>query len=976
MLFNRLSAVAFLLLSPVLSRGQELRFTHLGIEDGLPSSEVYYAQQDSRGFLWFSTDAGVSRYNGYHFETFTIEDGLTDNTVLSSHEDSKGRIWFRPISGKLCYYENGKFHSIGANDTLLKLKHKSYIIPYLFIQGDTLFGSLGTQGYFRIAPPYGAREFYYDSLADYRDGAKMLLEKGGSVMWLPLSGKSQPWLYLGLQGRPPVKVSTGLHLYSYFNAYCLRRKQDILYASFKNLLQISPSGESRSYTFVDFIIGLREDRAGNLWVGTSNGALLYPEGNLDRPPVHLLKGFWISSIEEDNEGGYWLTTLSHGVHYLASKEFRYYEAGDNFNVISIAHSPGKGMLAGLKNGTLWLIRNDSLEQIHLPAQPTYAVRVIHHFRGSNWIATDRSILALDSSLKQIHEVLEKDAPIYNIKSLAAGSRNHLWAINKARLYRIDGPGRKLDKVLPSPFERPGVVYEDRSGRVWVGYTEGLARLEGDRLVPFRPQVLRQHIVDIGELPDKKGFCAATKTGGLCLIRGDSVQIITTKHGLVSNSCKSLLTDSSTIWVGTNKGLSRITLLPKGFTIENYSSRDGLLSDEVNAICRAEGRIWLATSKGVVAFDSRKVRANKVPPGIHLTGISVNGKTTSRTGFEHHENYMSFSFVGISYKSLRNITYKYRLMGVDKSWQYTTNTSVQYQALAPGSYTFLVYAVNSSFISSLKPSMYQFTIAPPFWKTWWFMLLLTAAGVLSLLLIIRYRVRALQRKVKEKTELSRRIAALEMKALRSQMNPHFIFNSLNAIQHYILKDNGDTAQYYLTKFSKLIRNVLENSKYALITVGQEVNTLELYIELESLRFREKFDYTIDVENREEIKDWLIPSMLIQPFVENAIWHGLMHKPSKGTLLLKIFCEEGSETLRCVVEDDGIGRQASLRNKGRNVTHQSIGISNTRERLETLNSIHQTHSAVTITDLYTEDGKAAGTRVEILIPLKINSLTITL
>jgi len=203
-------------------------------------------------------------------------------------------------------------------------------------------------------------------------------------------------------------------------------------------------------------------------------------------------------------------------------------------------------------------------------------------------------------------------------------------------------------------------------------------------------------------------------------------------------------------------------------------------------------------------------------------------------------------------------------------------------------------------------------------------------------------------------------------LRAQMNPHFIFNSLNSINRFILQNNKTQASEYLTKFSKLVRMILQNSQASLITLESELESLELYLDLEALRFEQHFDYKIFVPGDLDIEVLKVPPLIIQPYAENAIWHGLMHKEEKGHLDIEV--SQQHEQLFFKITDDGIGRKQAAALKSRSATmHKSVGLTITAARIAMMQNKKENESPVTINDLVNPDGSAAGTEVIIKIPV---------
>jgi sensor histidine kinase YesM len=362
----------------------------------------------------------------------------------------------------------------------------------------------------------------------------------------------------------------------------------------------------------------------------------------------------------------------------------------------------------------------------------------------------------------------------------------------------------------------------------------------------------------------------------------------------------------------------------------------------------------------------RVRQDSLPPSVFINSVKINGKdTTTLSHYElsHENNAIEFNISGIS-NSPSGIQYKYMLEGFDKEWIYTVNTSIYYTSLAPGSYTFKVFAMNDSGIWSTVPSVISFTIQPPFYMSAWFLLTLVFGVIIIGFLIYFLIQKQNQLKNKQIEEQKQRALASELQALRSQMNPHFIFNTLNSIQNFISKNESKDASIYLSKFAKLMRATLANTKRQRISLKDEIETLTLYLELEQLRLNNKFSYEILVDETIDTQYEQIPSMLIQPYVENAIWHGISHKEGSGIIRIQ-FLPKNEHLLKCVVEDNGIGRENAIKLK-QNTTSPSFGMNITKERVELLNSLNGNQLSVKINDLKINN-QPAGTRVELYVPI---------
>lgn len=243
-----------------------------------------------------------------------------------------------------------------------------------------------------------------------------------------------------------------------------------------------------------------------------------------------------------------------------------------------------------------------------------------------------------------------------------------------------------------------------------------------------------------------------------------------------------------------------------------------------------------------------------------------------------------------------------------------------------------------------------------WLTIIFILLI----LLGICLVLLYQLYTRAPKEEQsRAELKQKLAEMEMKALRAQMSPHFIFNSLNSINRYIVKSDPETASAYLTKFAKLMRLILENSNHKLISLDQELSALKLYIELEALRFNKKFNYTFSVDPDVETTTFGLPPMIIQPYIENAIWHGLLQKESRG--LLQVSIKRSANGIHCIIQDDGIGRKKASELKSKSINgEKSYGMKITADRLNMITG-NKKISTVEVIDLTDEFGNAQGTKV---------------
>jgi len=468
----------------------------------------------------------------------------------------------------------------------------------------------------------------------------------------------------------------------------------------------------------------------------------------------------------------------------------------------------------------------------------------------------------------------------------------------------------------------------------------------------------------------------TATGLQIRFNNGITKNITPKDGLLHRRIEALLLDKSNrMWIGNDVGLSCFSIADTSIRV--FDERYGLSVQgfRVNAyhLNSNDELVW-GTERGLQYFYPDQLWKQTINLTTTISRVETRDVASNLTRdavflLSATDNYVTFYFSAIDYSKHLRTFYEYRLEGLDKDWVKVTDQNfVRYSSLPAGKYTFTVRASNDGKVWEDSKNKVTINIARQLWQRGWFKLLAFLAGLLLIWFVIRY-YRGKQKRLQEILENKQKATESRLQSLRLQMNPHFLFNALNSIQQMILANEDIVATKYLSRFSKLLRAILVHSDKESITLREELEILNLYIELESIRFKESFSYTISVDDAIETEEIKIPTLLVQPFVENAIWHGLMHK--EGHRVLQVtFAEEG-DFIQCVIEDNGIGRQKAAENKlpaGSGKKHDSKGIAVSKERLKTLRTPDGREGAITITDLTDADNKPCGTRVTIHFPIQ--------
>lgn len=950
------------------------------VNEGLPSMEVYKVFEDSKGLMWFCTDAGVCSYNGYRFRHFTTEQGLPDNTVMSIKEDHKGRIWFYTITSQLFYIENDSIHTIPANKWIIKNIGHGVISSFTITVNDTIYcGANFAEGIIRIAPPY--------------------LETSAS--WIPYANKTDFFVYdvgtdspvsgFGLVITPPP--------YKKFRSKVLFYKHNTFYHSVAfpdsvNHTHIRTTKIAENHYYVATVKATAEiknkilvqynsnpsycsclciDKKGNGWLGLyQRGVYKQFCGEKAIPFIpDFLAPSSITDVCSDRSEGLWFSTLANGVFYIPSPAYKAYTGHkQNENSFPKAFSFfGETCFSASVSGKELIITRPEKngrytnQYIEVPE----AILDIHAISADTLIIagtrTQLLVLGKKPEFRPIHEPKKNEFYSYS----ATCYNNRAYLVNGSTIFKINPAIQRTEEVLWTPARTNKVCF-DKNGVMWAGCVNGLWKYEaGQWLYQGDKNPLLKNRIDDLEFDSSGRLWMATKGGGVISYEGSTILSLTTAQGLSSMICYDVfIAGNDSVIVATQNGICIISKTNTQWVVKRFGKDSGLPQTKIMRVRKDGALIWGMSHNGLFSFDVNEASKHSSVLRLFFEQILINNKPVQIedgiTSLNADENTITFHFFGLNYRNPGNLTYYYRLNGLNSNWIRTNTTSVQFISLPPGNYTFELRAENTDGQRSLDNIKFNFYIAAPFWRTGWFISICIVLGVITTLLIIKQRIT----KIQQQNQIKRRIITSEMTALRAQMNPHFVFNAINSIQHFILRDDTSSAHKSLTKFSKLIRNVLDNSKQEIIPLEKEAETIRLYLELESLRFSEGFEYSIQIDEGIDPQTTFIAPMLIQPFAENAIWHGLLHKrEGSGKLIIRVEKRDG--LLRIYIYDNGIGRKAAEEIRRQSPRqHKPVGVNNTLERIELIRLQYNKNITAEIIDKLNDDGSPAGTTVILQIP----------
>ncbi|CAN5585655.1 histidine kinase [soil metagenome] len=964
--------LVFLLIGSVVSaQNSGPLFRHFTAQEGLPSSQVYQILQDSSHYLWFATDHGLARYNGYEFKRYTSADGLEDNTVLKLFLDHRKRVWLQTLSGKLYYLKNDRIVPYQFNELVASLVKNNIPLNFYLDSMENLWFSVSSNGEYLI----DAKGKLITALKIYRNRNfnQIFFDEFENNHFVTSSNsiyniEYPSWLYYAEKHQPYDSLFIGKSQDA--QLFCRRLARGKLLISISNHIY---DFEKVNLVLLDSvaspITNIYEDQQENLWVSTFSGIYFYSHSVGFKNPHHYLKNEYITGSFQDHEGGIWVSTLNNGIFYLNNFQIKSYLFLGEQLIDPVCLSADKHTIyAGFWDGGLVRLNSD-----HIITTQQFNEK---YYISSLFYDTLTSRLFIGKNPPGYLEN-QKFVPFrYSITRSLKGNyirrRNgDLLNVTANGLYIISGDSVKIHFSLE---KRSNCIFEDSKNNLLVGCNNGAFIVDKatNATTLIHPSLAGVRVDDIREFNGM--LCFATRGSGLKILKDTTMYTLGESDGLCNNIIHRLAVSKKYIWCASFNGLSRVGFSNQEtfkFFIDNIGYLEGIPDNEINDLVVLNDTVWVASRTAISFFSQQTDFRNAVPPVMYFTNMIVNNHDSifeENVELPYNSNNISIGFEALSFKSAGIIKYRYRLVHEADIFQsVTTNRHVEFLSLKPGNYNFIVEAQNSSGLWSKQPVSWQFVIHVPWWQQWWFKIVVSIILLCGIYLFIKQRIGRIRKEEALKTDFNKQLVQLEMKALRAQMNPHFIFNVINSIQDYILQNDAKSAQRYLTKFARLVRSILNNSVEGEVILLDEIKANELYVELEQQRFEEQFDFVLKVDPEVEADQIIIPSMIIQPFLENSIKHGIRHLKTKGLLSLEI--NQSEYLLVIAIEDNGVGRTKALElNKMIEQEHVSYGSLITSRRVAAYNQAHNTRIELVISDLYDVQNRASGTRVVLTIPLK--------
>lgn len=928
--------------------------------NGLPHSNVFRIYQDKKGFLWFCTSYGLSRFDGKNFYNIYDTDGLSGNTMMSMTEDDKESKYIG-IYGRRLSVIKDNVAGIYANEALPPS-----------ILNQVYFGN-------RVWLVCKVKMQHLYSLGDKGLTRVVIKDKDNNEVQVNKVVVADSHLYIATDNgvytlNEKEQIVPLFHQYIHQKVWDLQVDKDghhwlgltdgIVCVDHKGIIARYDIGDDDGTG--DMLI----TKSGRLLVAVPNHGIFTVADNRLVNITRLLRvtNIIINDLFEDNQGNIWIATHGMGIYKIASLHTMYYPVEEN-KLNNYCHvlcpiDSNKMLVGSIGTVSLW---EDGVLHALPPSKSinsTHYIYFIYHTNDSLYMGTPYGLVVKkDYRQPQDYFLPEKQKP--GCISYCKDSKGRVWFGGFSDLYNLYGNELVLNEQDPVlRGKRFFSIYEDRAGNIWFGTRTGLIKYDNRNYSYYTlgSSTKTNRINDITEDEYQRLWMATDS--GLVYLDAGGYHTITAKHGLNHNSCRSLAEDTvkKVLWVGTLYGICSVdlaTLEVKEYPLDIREEIPSLYFDN------RTNQLFVGAINGLYVLEAKDADFNIDPPPVYITAALYGGQRVDwPSGLDlDRPGKLVLSFTGISYSSPYKMEYRYKLQGIDEHWIYTTNNTLELSALPSGSFKFLLSARQNKGAWS-DTIILPVHVLTPFYRTWWFICIAILALSAMIFWMTRWFITRKEAAKRRQLSIYNKMTYLKQQALTALINPHFIFNCMTSIQHYLHRNATDKASSFLADFASLIRLTMDDAQNSFINLKKELDRIGLYLQLEQFRFDNDLSYRITTDPALNIGNIWIPNMILQPYVENAIWHGIMPKEDKGHIDIRIE-RHGDDYIRISIEDDGIGISESKKRK--KFDRDSYGMSLTEERMKLLKQLLHKYYTISINEIV-HNGTPSGTLIEIILPEK--------
>ncbi len=942
-----LISAAILCLLPKIGFSQVPFSINYTTENGLLSNTTYESIQDKNGFIWFATELGISRFDGKQFRNFTKNDGLTDNVCIALVCDSSNRLWVGLLNGDYCFIEKGKIYNKNNHATLNQLsKLKTY--NHLSINENNELVFRGESCYYKINPKNLS---ITKKQLDAESGRSFLGFERYTIFQT-----SNSFAIIG-DKKDTIPQNTfvgniiGRRYADLFDGYLTLLSKGKLVQVYKN-----KSIENNYFNLKNIeILGFFRHHHSFL-ILTNKGIYTLPVTQMNAIPQIWMDINSAHNLYIDKDKCIWISTFENGLIKVPDTKMKLLAIKEGASsAVSLGNSQ---LFVGTTNGLLKSFeKKGNIFQEHTSSNLFSFVRQVEIHHGKLFALT--KFLLFEMDLKS-GKIISHEFKSGSLKSMLVSNDSSVYVSTNWCVTKIK------DRKISSVYECLAVnriygIFKNINNELCLGTEKGLLFVHNDG---GRDTLIHDKINMIITI-DEHSFACATESKGILLIKDNQIVSTFRPYGIKDFICNSIQYDSidKFLFAGTSEGLYYFNIeKDKLECLKQVGEEFGLYKKQIQGISYNHKELFLATQSGILIMEKNLDANSKVIYSLYLNSFKANGNpilSENAINLDKGVNHIEVEAQAVSYGSHHHVKYAFQLTGANSDTLYSDDGKMTFTNLIPGSYHLYIKAFSMSNDQLAIDKRIDFSITPYWWQTLTFKLSVLILAMILVIVIFNL----LRKRANNKMKNQNLLLDMEVRALRSQMNPHFIFNSLNSAQDYIFNDKPQEANKYLSVFSKMVRMSLNFSSKNAISILDEIDYLNMFLKLEKMKYEDKFDYSIQVDD-EIVTDYTyIPSMILQPIVENAVVHGILNKVNTG--FIKITFEQSNEFIICKVEDDGIGRNESRKRK--NLNGNSISTSNIINRIKLLNS-SSTKSKIEYNyiDKYDEDQISSGTLFEIKIP----------
>ena len=906
------------------------QYTNYSTKNGLPSNHVYRITQDINNFIWFITDKGMVKYNGTDFKKYTIRDGLPTNDIWNVVTTPNGKVWYFSKSSKIGYIDKDSIYAFpsAVKGEILNPMNRDVVGNKITFNNSIAHYQLKNKQWKADdnSGNYSKKRQYktfliHDKLHRFQfsEDRKQLIFKDKNNQTVKKIKTRQNIFEAHTRGQ----VNDSAYIWLSDKAYSVLNLNNyhIKTVSFKETIHIEKSKYVRMHVVNDKL----------QITGAGFVSILDKEYNLENTyyiPSHL-KGHFSFIDKQDN---LWVATFTNGVYKLPKSRQNATYSLMNDKIGKIKKIDNNLLTTVLDKG--FYQYNKNTKQFEPYVEETnfaYGVSEIKEL-NTTYLITNKKIIRINNNKKTRLFNVKHQNDLNEIARQLVYHKNYLYGNFTAGLNKLNPSNLAIEKEYLLSGIRTFINFKES---LIIATSDGLKILQEDSIktLEFKKEIPnnlhKKPILSLRKLTDNSLLVGTDSYGAFITNLDKIIPLKGTEFLSINDS----FLEKNNLWLATDKGVWHYKKDKDNnyVFIEKYDENDGLLLKNARSVYVSNKSLVITSNIGAVTIPKNKNK-NQQLLDIYISKTMYNDKEIqSNKVLYTKNNTVNFSISNVDFSEKANFRYDYQLLPVQKKWISTTSKQLSFTNLPPNNYEL--------HIKSKDKSNQVFFEITPLWHQTLLAKIIFGLGLFSLLvgIVLFVRKRELKKQAK-KLQAEKKLADFELHALRSQMNPHFVFNSLNAIQYFITKNEIELSEKYLVKFAKLIRMFFDFSREKEITLQEEIKLLKGYLEIEKMRFGKDFKYQFNVDKTLNLSENTIPTMLLQPIVENAVNHGVFHNRGKGLIEVS-FNSVTDKTYQIIITDDGVGveksrqiQEESLKSKIHKTTKSTEVIN---ERIELLN-----------------------------------------